>query len=329
MRVFVVTLSLLVASFAAAQTPAQPPPTDTVAPNIPGVVAAGTPVKVIKSGFNGSEGPISLPDGSLIFTEQPASRITRIDKDGNASAFLENTNGSNSLVFDPKGRLISVQNNPGKTAVGVIYPKGSETVLADGYDGRPFVRPNDITGDKKGGVYFSEPGLFGPPPASVPGSTLPPLPRAVYYIPPGGKVVQVADGIGYPNGMQLTPDEKTFYVNDTWGEYLLAFDVRPDGTLTNRRNFGKYQGSTTGPLGTAISGADGLLIDSMGRLYSATAAGVEVFSAKGEHLGTIPFSKQPQNLSFAGPGRKILYVVGRGSVFNVQMLSQGVPGRAK
>ena len=329
MRVLVVMALLLSSSFAGAQTPALPPPTDTVAPAIAGVVAGGTPVKVIKSGFSGSEGPISLPDGSLIFTEQPASRITRIDKDGNASTFLENTNGSNSVVFDPRGRLISVQNNPGKTAVGVIYPKGSETILASGYDGRPFVRPNDITGDTKGGVYFSDPGLFGPPPASVPGSTLPPLPRAVYYIPPGGTVVKAADGIGYPNGMQLAPDEKTLYVNDTFGEYLLAFDVQKDGTLANRRNFGKYTGSTTGPIGATISGADGLLIDSQGRLYAATAAGVEVFGAQGAHLGTIPFSRQPQNLSFAGPGRKTLYVVGRGAVFAVQMLSQGVPGRAK
>ncbi len=323
-----VVLSLLGASPAAAQTP-EPPATNSVAPDIPGVVAGGSPVRVIKSGFKGTEGPIALPDGSLIFTEQPASRITKIDKDGAASTFLENTNGSNSLAFDPKGRLVAVQNIPGKTGVGVIYPKGSEATLADSYDGRPFVRPNDITGDRKGGVYFSDPGPFGPPPASVQGSTLPPLPRAVYYIPPGGNVVKAADGIGWPNGMQLSPDEKTFYVNDTFGEYVLAFDIQPDGTLINRRNFGKYEGSTTGPTGTPISGADGLLIDSTGRLYSATAAGVEVFGTRGEHLGTIPLSRQPQNLAFAGPDGRTLFVVGRGVVFTVQMLSQRVSGRAK
>src|SRR5262245_41884541 len=72
---------------------APPPATDTVATEIPGVVKAGTKVQVIKDGFNGTEGPIGLPDGGLIFTETTANRITKIDKDGNTSTFLENTNG--------------------------------------------------------------------------------------------------------------------------------------------------------------------------------------------------------------------------------------------
>src|SRR5829696_2513544 len=82
----------------------QEPPTETVAPDIPGVVKGGTKVQVIKFGFQGTEGPIGLPDGSLIFTETQANRITRIDKDTNAtSTFLENTNGSNGLGWDVKG----------------------------------------------------------------------------------------------------------------------------------------------------------------------------------------------------------------------------------
>src|SRR5688572_11977295 len=158
---------LTLASIAAAQPPAasqggrgqpQPPATDTVAPNIPGVVAAGTKVEVIKSGFQGTEGPIGLPDGSLIFTETQANRITKIAADGTTSIFLENTNGSNGLAFDAKGRLISVQTTPGQTKIGVIYPKGSEATLSDNFDGKPFGRPNDLVVDRRGGVYFSEPG---------------------------------------------------------------------------------------------------------------------------------------------------------------------------
>ncbi len=79
---------------------------------------------MIKSGFRGTEGPIALPDGSLIFTETQANRITKIDKDNNTTTFLENTNGSNGLAFDSKGRLISVQTTPGQTRIGVIYPAG-------------------------------------------------------------------------------------------------------------------------------------------------------------------------------------------------------------
>src|SRR5687767_10006605 len=93
---------------------------ETVATEIPGVIAAGTKIEVIKSGFTGTEGPIGLPDGSLIFTETQANRITRIDANNQTSTFLENTNGANGLAFDAKGRLIAVQTTPGKTMIGAI-----------------------------------------------------------------------------------------------------------------------------------------------------------------------------------------------------------------
>jgi gluconolactonase len=66
-----------------------------------------------------------------------------------------------------------------------------------------------------------------------------------------------------------------------------------------------------GMLASLASGADGLAVDSDGRVYAATAIGVQVFSAKGQHLGAIPLSRPPQNLAFAGPDKKTLYIVGR------------------
>src|SRR5262245_32889426 len=108
------------------QQPAAAPLTETTAVNIPGVIAAGMKITPIKDGFQGTEGPITLPDGSVIFTETNANRITKIDKDNNITNFMENTNGANALAFDSKGRLIAVQTVAGNTKVGVIYPKGSE-----------------------------------------------------------------------------------------------------------------------------------------------------------------------------------------------------------
>jgi gluconolactonase len=306
----------------------QPPPqaTETVATLIPSVVEAGTKIEVIKSGFSGTEGPIALPDGSLIFTETQANRITKIDKDNQLSTFLENTNGSNGLAFDAKGRLISVQTTPGKTLIGVIYPKGQEATLTDNFDGKPYGRPNDLVVDKKGGVYFSEPG-----PNATPGQPppTPPLTPAVYYVPPGGKSMRVAEGIVRPNGIQLSLDEKILYVNDTGGEYVLAFDINADGTVKNRRNFAKYPTIVKGPDGTITSGADGLAIDSQNRLYVVSTGGVHVFDGGGQQLGTIPVSLQPQNIAFAGADKKTLYIVGRGSAFKVRLLSEGFKGRAK
>jgi gluconolactonase len=306
----------------------QPPPTETEAPGIAGVVAGGAKVQVIKFGFQGTEGPIGMPDGSLIFTETQANRITRIAPDGSTSTFLENTNGSNGLAFDAKGRLLSVQTTPGQTRIGVIYPKGSETTLSDNFDGKSFGRPNDLVVSTKGGVYFTEPGPNAPPAGTPPPAT-PPLAPAVYYIPPGGKAMKVAEGIERPNGIMLSRDEKTLYVNNSNGEYLLAFDVNADGSLANRRNFVKYQGGSKNERGVFASGADGIAIDNEGRLYLATAAGVEVVSEKGAHLGTIPVSRAPQNLAFAGKDKRTLYIVGRGAAFKIDLLTPGFKGRAK
>lgn len=304
------------------QAPA-PPATDTAAPDIPGVVKAGTRAIVLKDDLLGTEGPIALPDGTVAFTEGGANRIARIDKDDKVSVYMENTNGSNALAFDSKARLVALQRGPAHIQIGVIAPKGSEATLADNFEGNP----NDLVVAKNDAVYFTVPGPIAPARGSAPPAT--PFVPAVYYIAPGsGKAVKVADGITNPNGIQMSPDEKTVYVNDTRGEYMIAMDVQPDGTLGPKRNFAKYEGVTKTEAGAA-SGADGLAVDSDGRVYAATAIGVQVFSPRGQHLGTIPLSRQPQNLAFSGPDKKTLYIVGRNAAWKVQMLAQGHKGRAK
>jgi gluconolactonase len=291
------------------------PASDTVAPAIPGVVAAGTKIQVVQEGFKNTEGPIALPDGSLIFTENVTNKIFQIDAAGNTSVFLEDTKGANALAFDPMGRLIATRREPGFQGIAVIYPKGREAILADKIDGKPLDRPNDLVLDKKGGIYFTDPG-----------------PHSVYYVTPGGRTIQVADGIVRPNGIQLSPDDRVLYVNDTEGEDLFAFDVQPDGTLRNRRIFAKYLGVKKTAEGV-LSGADGMAIDSEGRVYATTNGGVDVYSPQGQLLGTIPVGtpggRGPQNLAFAGRDKKTLYIAGRGAIFKVQTLAQGYMGRVK
>ena len=147
----------------------------------------------------------------------------------------------------------------------MVYPKGSEAMLADNFEGKPFVRPNDLIADQKGGVYFTDP-------ANVPD---PSLPLAVYYLPPGGgKVIKVVDNVT-PNGVTLSPDEKTLYVNSGGTGYVLAFDVRNDGTLTNRRNFAKYEGLTVTD-GKVVGGGDG---------FDRRLPGPAVHGGRGENSG--------------------------------------------
>lgn len=310
---------------------AEAPPTDTVAPDIPDVVKGGTKVQVViasvpghgdpNSGCQGcTEGPIALPDGTIAYIETSyMGRVMKIDKEGKTSTFVNEATGNhpNGLAWDTKGRLIAATNRPGHEGVQAIYPKGKEAVLADNFEGTPFGRPNDLCVDKKGGIYFTDP-------ANMP---KPPLPPAVYYIPPGGgKTIKVADGINFPNGVSITQDGKVLYVNNSGGEYVLAYDIQKDGTLRNRRNYAKYEGLTrTG--GKITGGGDGFTLDTKGRLYTAAGDSVQIFDPQGKLLGAIPTPRRPQNLTFAGPNMKTLWVVGGGGVFKVQMLAQGIKSR--
>jgi len=304
----------------AANQPYVAPAFDTYTPNIPGVVTGGTRVELITDQLNGTEGPVALTDGTLVFTEGGARRLTRIDKDGKLSTFLDNIQ-SGGLGFDPKGRMIANDNTPGKQGIYIVYPKGAETTLVDRKT-QGFMGANDLVVDKKGGVYFTQPEQAN-----------------VGYIPPDGKGMRiVAENVTRPNGITLSPDEKILYVNDSRGEYLLAYDVQADGSVTNRRNFAKYDQINTsaaaGDVGPGLryrvtSCADGLAVDKEGRVYNAGCNGIQVYSPQGRHLGTIPTARVVQNLAFAGLDKKTLYLVGRSAAWKIQTLTQGYLGRAK
>lgn len=290
-----------------------PGATATLTQGIPGVVAAGTEVRLVMEGLVGSEGPIAAPDGTFLFTENDSSRVIRIDEAGEISLYLEDTNESNGLAFDSNGRLISAQR--GTAQIGVLAP--TREVLADAFGDQPFMAPNDLVVDSKDGIYVTDPGRN---PAV--------RPPAVFYRTPAGQVLKVAEDIGRPNGVMLSPDETVLYVADTYGEFVLAFDIQPDGTVDNRRNFGRLEEARRTETGLR-SGADGLAVDSTGRLYVASSVGVQVLSHRGEHLGTIPIPRRPQNVAFAGKDKKTLYVVGSDAVYTIAMESQGFLGRPK
>ncbi|GFE86767.1 SMP-30/gluconolactonase/LRE family protein [Steroidobacter agaridevorans] len=290
-----------------------------VTPAIEGVVAGGTPIVLIKEGFKGTEGPIALPDGSVAFTEGQINQITRIAPDNSISPYLENSGGANGLAFNAAGELIAVQTT--KPGIAVLAPAAKQRVLVDQYEGKPLNRPNDLVVDQRGGVYFTDPGARPEPGQPAPQT-------AVYYLPPKGALKRLATDVGRPNGIQLSPDEKTLYVANTFGDHILAYDIQNDGSVGRRRNFAKLDGVTQTETGVT-SGADGLAVDAKGRLYVASAAGVQVFDSKGAALGTIPLPKAPQNLAFAGEGKKTLYIVGRGAAYKIAVLTPGFAGRVK
>jgi gluconolactonase len=291
----------------------------TATPAIAGVVNAGTPIQLVKDGFEAVEGPMRDTDGSVLFTNNQAGRVLRAAADGTVSTWFEGPVGANALARTTKGEIVAtMQKTP---AIGVLQAGTPARVLVDKYDGKPFNRPNDIVADKRGNLYFTD---------SIPAGTAATpamLPSSLYRIDADGKLALVTTDIPRPNGVALSPDERTLYVANTAGEWVLAFELDAKGTPGKRRDFAKLATPPARGDAAPASGADGLAVDAQGRLFVASTLGVQVFSPAGAALGTIAMPKQAQNLAFGGVDRSVLYVVGRGSVYRIDTLTKG-PDRA-
>jgi gluconolactonase len=276
---------------------------------IPGIGPAGTIVK-LHTGFKFTEGPAADRDGNVYFSDIPNQRIHVVDKAGKLSVFREKSNRSNGLMVNAKGEIVACE-MAGR--VVAISPDGkNRRVLADGYEGKPFNAPNDLVIDKQGGIYFTDPS-FG---AAKP---LPQGKTGVYYIAPGGKATRLIDDLIQPNGVILSPDEKTLYVIPTGPAEMMAYPVEAPGKCGEGRVFCTLRGKS-GKKGT---GGDGCTIDTKGNLYITSQIGVQVFDASGRFLGNIAFPEQPANVSFGGVDMKTLYVTARTSLYTVQMEATG------
>ena len=293
---------------------------------IPDVVAAGAKWQLAWQGTNNADGLVGTVDGALLFAQEQPSQVSRLDPDDRVSVVLTDTHGTGALAIDSSGRILAVERtctDPGRgatpclepTAIGVLAP--DRTVLADTFEGKPLGRLNDLVVDRKGGVYFTVGGA--------------------YHADPSGRVTSLGDGIR-ANGVMLSPDEATLYVTN--GDVILAFDVQPDGTVGNRRDFGRLEAGGSG---------DGLAIDAAGRLYVTSGPGVQVLGPDGKFLGLIPTPRGVISVAFAGRDKRTLYVVGSGAlgpdgaefttpagvrnnaktIYKLPMLTPGFKGRAK
>ncbi|HZJ32262.1 MAG TPA: SMP-30/gluconolactonase/LRE family protein, partial [Vicinamibacterales bacterium] len=135
-----------------------------------------------------------------------------------------------------------------------------------------------------------------------------------------------------PNGVELSPDGKTLYVNNTWlqpGEnFVWAYDVAADGSLSNKRQFAMVSLKpevleAPKPADRFDSGADGTAVDADGRYYVATRTGVQIFLPDGTAAGTIWVPQYPVSITFGGPNNDVLYMVGESSVWSIQTRVRG------
>jgi gluconolactonase len=276
---------------------------------IPGVLAPGVETELVQEGFVFTEGPVGTADGGLYFSDIRPNKIYRLDPDGKIVLVREQTNGANGLAVTKDGDLLAAEGD-GKR-ISKRSQDGAVTAVTDSADGKPFLSPNDLIIDSKGGIYITDPG----PRPVVPGR-----PTSVSYLPAGAKQAAVIDDkIGRPNGLTLTNDGKTLIVDDTIGPIVFAYDVQGDGSVTGKRSFAQLRDIPEGK----ESGADGLALDRDGRVYITTVTGVQVFDAKGQYLGMIKVARQPANVAFAGTDKRMLYITAREGLYRVKMLSQG------
>ena len=180
------------------------------------------PVTKVAGGFQFTEGPAADRHGNLFFSDVRASRVHKVDSKGRLSVFREPSNRTNGNMFNSRGELVGCE-QAGR--IVAVSPDGKNVrVLAEQYEGKPFNAPNDLVIDRDGGVYFTDPhfGAVEPLPQGV---------TAVYYISPDGKVARLVDDLKAPNGVILSPDEKTLYVIPSMQSEMMAYPVEAPGKL--------------------------------------------------------------------------------------------------
>ncbi len=303
------------------------------------IVPPGARPQKLAEGFTFTEGPTWLK-GRLYFSDMffqnpagndwtgsPArSRLIVMESGGTwrvlssgmqSNGTLAAKNG-NLLVCDMFGHRV-VEVNP---ATGTIV-----RVVLDTVNGKPIDGPNDLVMDAKGGLYITDPQFTPEARKSQPG-------KQVYYVASDGQA-RVVIGPGeyaMPNGVELSPDGKTLYVNNTWAQpgehFVWAYDVAGDGSLSNKRRFAMLNLrpdvlAAANPADRFDSRADGTTIDTDGRYYVATNTGVQIFLPDGTYAGTIWMPQDPVSVTFGGASNDVLYIVGHSSVWRIQTKVRG------
>ena len=273
--------------------------------SIPGIGPIST-VKKVKGDFQFTEGPVWDMEGNLYFSDVAANKIYKMNEKEEISVFLEPSGHANGLMFTDENNLIICQMDGKLISINPGIKK--ITVLTDKYEGTRYNAPNDLVVDKTGGVYFTDPPFRAPQP-------LPQGIEAVYYRSIDGKVTRLLDNLKAPNGIILSPDEKTLYVIPSMQKEMWAYPVSASGKLGEGKIFCELRQ----PEGQDNSGGDGVTIDSNGNLYITSGLGIQVFDVGGKLLGIIEFPEQPANVTFGGPEMKTLYVTARTSLYSVEM----------
>jgi gluconolactonase len=271
------------------------------------IIAPGTPVETLCRGFDWAEGPVwDGKEHRLLFSDVPRNTIYQWrEGDAEATVFMKPSGytgverlgrepGSNGLAIDAKGVLYFCEH--GDRRVSYLPPGGGKRTLADHFEGKRFNSPNDLAIAANGDVYFTD------PPYGLPGEEHREIPfHGVYRVSPGGVVALVTRELDRPNGVALSPDERTLYVAQSHGPapIIMAYELKADGSVGKGRLFFDCKG-LKGP-----GAPDGIKVDARGNVFSTGPGGCLVLSPEGRLLGRILCGRPTANVAFGNRGTRL------------------------
>jgi len=295
---------------------------------LPGIVESGAEAQQLATDFVFTEGPLWHPDGYWLFVDlrlEPPVIHRMSPAGGTPDIVREPSGGTNGMTLDLQGRLLMCEGD--NRRITRMEPDGTINVVADRWDGKRFHRPNDIVCRSDGSIYITNPS------GRVPEEEQEiEWPGTIHRITTDGMVELLAHDIDFPNGIAFSPDESVLYVSNTrklgerpdqyWdgevkpNQFIQAYDVAADGSLSNSRMFGSMASAEDGV-------PDGMKVDAEGRVYCTSSGGVWVFDAAGEHLGIIRVPEIPANCAFGGPDFRTMLFTARTSVYSLRMTTPG------
>ena len=235
------------------------------------------------------------------------SRIQKLDANGVMTTQIEDS-GSNGLAVDAQGNIVAATHK--YKSLSRYTLAGERTSVAEKYNDNVFNSPNDLVIAKDGTIYFTDPAFQRD---AAPGGQ---DKTAVYRVATDGSVTVVDDTIKNPNGIALSNDGKTLYVNGGEDQGILrAYPIVNDVPQAGK------------DLITGLSIPDGMAVDCHGNLYVTehTSKHLRVFNPEGKELATINVDANVTNAAFGGPTGKTLFLTGAGAIWKLDVDVTGTP----
>lgn len=306
---------------------------EALAPAFHELIDVDAPVEEIGRGFHFTEGPAwDAVEGQLLFSDIPDSIVRSWHPERGVQPWREPSEMANGLVFDREGRLLACE--AATSRITRTDRDGSIEVVATHWQGKELNSPNDVVVGSDGSIWFTDPPSGRSRPHGLP------RPRqldfqGVFRVPPGGGEPElVADDFRFPNGLCLSPDGRTLYVNDTLAMHVRAFPLGADGTVGDSRVLHRLGGEVQLVDGRIVPAdvdslafdhgfPDGMKCDERGNVWCTGPGGVWVIAPDGTHVGTVELPELAANVAWGGEDGRSLLVTATSSLYRLPTLVRG------